>query len=109
MYPLQNVFKVFGWGLNVHGVLGENGSKIGENGEDIRYRPVVREVSVFKNISIQQIVCGDSHLLALNNCGVLFCHGSNSWGQLGYDPALWTNTRTRNVGDISLRYDHSCM
>lgn len=76
-------FKVFGWGKNTAGELGEN--------KEREYGPVIRELPAFKNISVQQIACGESHILALNDSGVLFSCGGNVCGQLG---------------ETSLRYDY---
>lgn len=65
--------------------------------------PVIRELSVFKDIGIQKIGCGSRHILALNNCGALFSAGNNCCGQLGFDDRLKINTP--GVCYTSLRYD----
>ncbi|MCM1440103.1 MAG: hypothetical protein NC131_13010, partial [Roseburia sp.] len=45
---------------------------------------------VFENIT--KIAAGDNHMLAVDEDGVVYAWGDNTYGQLGYDPKLYANS-----------------
>jgi hypothetical protein len=48
-----------------------------------KYCHLLYQIEYFKNIFIEDVVCGFDHCLAISNNGEIFGWGNNRWGQLG--------------------------
>jgi alpha-tubulin suppressor-like RCC1 family protein len=83
--------KVYGWGANASGQLGD--------GTDVaRSRAVVVEAGEIPvGVSLQQVSAGGSHSLGLGSDGKVYAWGANGYGQLG-DGTLTDRTRPVAVG-----------
>jgi alpha-tubulin suppressor-like RCC1 family protein len=68
--------KIFGFGENSHGELGDSSFKV-------RILPVQTGVGYFDSTHIAAIAAGKSHSLAIAVFGLIFSWGDNSNGQLG--------------------------
>lgn len=72
---LDDQGKVYSWGLNNYGQLGEGDSYV----ED---RPV--KIEALENSKIIKISCGENFAMALNDQGKVFSWGMGNCGQLGH-------------------------
>ncbi|OQR73389.1 RCC1 and BTB domain-containing protein 1-like [Tropilaelaps mercedesae] len=67
--------EVYSWGLNGSGQLG-----LGNNVNQM----IPAKVEGLKNVTVQKVVCGFAHTMALSDEGTLYVWGANSYGQLGF-------------------------
>ena len=73
---LDNMGKLYSWGNNVNGQLG-NGTTTDSS------TPLLINTGAIANKTIVSIACGGSHTIALDNTGTLYSWGNNVNGQLG--------------------------
>lgn len=80
----------------------------------IRTIYIAEVVSDLENHVINQVACGKSHSLAINEWGQLFAWGSNSSGQLGHDtdeissaPKLVRSLATKRIVQIASGHYHN--
>ena len=74
-FARSNTGRLFSWGLNDTGQLGQ-----GHRDTLLKPRPVK---NIPGNRPIQQVACGAQHVLAVSNAGELLVWGSARFGQLG--------------------------
>ena len=73
---LDNTGKMYGWGYNAQGQLGDGTTTD-------RYSPVLINTGAIVNKIIVSITCGDNYTMALDNTGKVYAWGENGFGQLG--------------------------
>jgi alpha-tubulin suppressor-like RCC1 family protein len=80
--------KVYGWGANASGQLGD------ETTSDRSRAVVVEAGEIPVGVSLQQVSAGGSHSLGLGSDGKVYAWGANGYGQLG-DGTLIDRARVR--------------
>jgi alpha-tubulin suppressor-like RCC1 family protein len=56
----------------------------GQIGDDTTVNcSTIKQIDYFKNIFIEDAVCGEGHCLAISNNGEIFAWGKNRFGQIG--------------------------
>ena len=97
---LDNMGKLFAWGLNVSGQLGIVTNSGTNNGNWI---PTLINHTNIINKTIVTIACNGYHTVALDNMGNLYAWGANRYGQLG----IVTNSGTTNANPTPTLINHS--
>ena len=71
--------------------------------------------SVFVNIPVKQVACGEEHLICVSDCGQVLSLGGNNFGQLGLgdyverkDPSDIRSLSEKHVSRVSSGTRHSC-
>ncbi|XP_022652174.1 RCC1 and BTB domain-containing protein 1-like [Varroa destructor] len=84
--------EIYAWGLNGSGQLGlEN-----------NVNPMLpAKIDGLKNVTIQKVVCGFAHTMALSDEGTLYVWGANSYGQLGL------GNKANQVNPVRMKTDQS--
>ena len=85
---LDNTGKVYAWGANGDGQLGDGTSGTGTN----KNTPILINTGAIMDKIIVSIACGSNHTIALDNNGNLYAWGKNIFGQLGDGTNVFKNT-----------------
>ncbi|XP_022652162.1 RCC1 and BTB domain-containing protein 1-like [Varroa destructor] len=84
--------EIYAWGLNGSGQLG-----LGNNVNQM----LPAKIDGLKNVTIQKVVCGFAHTMALSDEGTLYVWGANSYGQLGL------GNKANQVNPVRMKTDQS--
>jgi len=69
---------VWGWGSNLYGVLGRDGTAQGYGG----YSYVPAKLAGFQDEKVAEVACGQIHACFLSTSGGVACQGMNTFGQI---------------------------
>ena len=108
-YTVTTTGEVFSWGLNSNGCLG-----LGIPGLPERAVEIPQKVKGLQHVTIVQVSAGNSHMMALDSAGQVYCCGMHSYGRLGLgdrrshsSPQLVKQLRHIPMTQIAAGYEHS--
>ncbi len=112
---VDNLGKVYCWGYNSQGQLGNGRSAIDNN----PFPTAVVTTGPISGKKVIKVNAGDAHTCAITDDGSAYCWGGNIYGQLGtggtansFVPAAVNTSGVLNgktVVDISAGYQHTCV